>query len=361
MNSFKVDELQTSGTSSGNSSKNESQSIIDEFDSKHNKFENFGGLNEDGPVKPRKLNRCQTSILNPVQGVNQPIHILKNGHTSTNGRPVVVTVATCAFDAILNFYVVSYADSAPFKELVDDSEDMPTSICQLIKLHYCEKEPKLYNTRNEFLQQYYDEEHFVKKISQLQIEINCQSTLDYTFTKMCQNDEFLHSVKQIEVCQKCDTTYTVEFTKYIPVNMKGFNITNIQPFIGNLPKRQNRSKCEYCDIALDTTIQPNTIVLIETDVQMENVTTPSRARLNEVSPVISFNNWQFKLRGVIGLRKSHTTHFFLFMKRKNGNWEKFDDLCPNDRSIPKEAVDISALFYQLEDDTSKGICRSNFV
>lgn len=143
----------SSSHKSDNSDVSTNENTIDEFDEKHDKFENFGGLNEDGPRKPRKLNRCQTSILNPLTGINQPVSILKNGHTSTVGRPVVVTIRTCAFDSILNLFAVAYADTPSFKETVDESETS-NSLSQLIKMMFTEKEHKIYNERNRLLSKF---------------------------------------------------------------------------------------------------------------------------------------------------------------------------------------------------------------
>lgn len=323
---------------------------IDEFDSKHNKFENFGGQNEDWPRRPKKINRCQSSILNPMQGVNRSVSILKNGHTSTTGRPVVVTKRTCAFDSVFNFYVVAYADVPGFKEMIDNQK---SEICNLIKMMFNAKDNKIYNFRNNLLQNFYQDDMFKTKISDRQLEIDCNSTIDYIFGSFCEQDDIFYSIRINKVCNKC------EFIRYVQcsVNMNGFDIMNIQKSIGDVTDYRKNEKCDDCGSVLATLIQPSTMVLLETDLKFANELTskPSKiSKISDISPEITFYGWKFNLKRVICLWEKGG-HFYTFVKRKNERWEKFDDLSPRDRSISQEAIYVAALFYEFEDKSSAGI------
>lgn len=195
-------------------STDDSLSSIDNFDDKFNKYENCNGVNEDGPMKDRKMHRCQTSILNPQRGINQRVPCLQNGHTSTRGNPVKTSWHTCAFDALFQFYAVAYSDNPTFKSMIDKSLE-PNSVCELTRLLFTERECNILNRRNNLLHKLYNDK--VKIITPKQLEIDCFSTVNHTFQKISQDEIELQKTRQLHTCKHCGAE-DIKYYQYVLVH-----------------------------------------------------------------------------------------------------------------------------------------------
>lgn len=180
---------------------NESAQVYD-FDEKFDKYENCDGVNEDGPHKPRKMHRCQSSILNACQGRDTNVPVMKNGHISTIGAPSIVISSTCAFDVLFDFYAVAYCDIPHIKTQIDLNTDAD-SVSTLIRNLFTDKETKLLNQRNILLRKLYDGSEHLKKVTSRQTTINCNSTLNYVFQKMGESEKVFNSACQYYSCHNC--------------------------------------------------------------------------------------------------------------------------------------------------------------
>lgn len=329
-------------------SSDENQSI-DVFDEKFDKYENCDGVNEDGPSKSRKMHRSQSSILNAEQGVNQCVPCLPNGHISTVGVPNISTRGTCTFDAIFQYYAVCYSDIPSTKQKIDRNDG--SNVCELIRLLFTGKEHKILNNRNTLLHKLCIEK--IETVSKRQFGIDCFSTVNYMFQKMSQNDNARHT----RTCDKCGTEdYT--YVPYVPINSIGFDIKNVQAHIRDL-RCQNDVTCEKCNSPIQTKSEFNKVVLMETDVTDESneslYTKFPPCLVNEITNSIELLGWKFNLGGIICHRGGHGTgsHFFLYAKRTNGIWEKYDDIFPKHRCVAMNTpIEVAGLFYTF--DASQG-------
>lgn len=329
------------------------ESNIDEFDSKHDKYENFGGFNKDGNQKNKKLHRSKHSILEPKNIINKTIPILRNGFTSTTGRPLIVTEHTCAFDSIFNFYAVSFVDSELYATEIKESTD---EFCMLVKLLFTGKEKAILNERNKLLKKYYNDKSFVNKISPNIIQINCESTFHYTFNAICMQNNSINSITVRKVCETCE--YTSEYNgvhRYIATDAKVFDLSNIQNSL--LPSiKTSKSTCHRCKKNLTTQYTPNKVIVIDTDnPDFENIAKYSGKSLyvplpempiSAITNQIVYSGILFELRGVI----EHiiaAKHFVLYVKRKDGSWQIYDDLSKKGKKTNENrVVHVAALLYR---------------
>lgn len=338
-------------------------SNIDEFDSKHDKYENFGGLNKDGHQKNKKLHRNRYSILEPKNIINKAIPILPNGFTCTTGRPIIVTAHTCAFDSIFSFYAVSFVDSESCAADIKESSD---EFCMLIKLFFTAKKNTILNERNQILKKYYNSKCFVNQISTKVIEINCESTFHYTFNSICNENSSINSItveKVCEICENIDERESVNQHRYIPTDATVLDLSNLQDSL--LPSRKpSKLLCQQCKKNLTTQYKPNKIIVIDTDnPDFKNIAKYSGKDLHVPLPNISISTITnqiiyadilFELRGIIEHR-IQSKHFVLYVKRKDGSWQIYDDLFAEKpiKTNKNRVVHVAALLYR-----QKGIMSS---
>lgn len=149
--------LEISHEVSDQSSDKSDDESIDPFDGKLNKFEPFGGNNEDDPQKDKKLHRSKTSILGPVRGPNQKVPLLKNGHSSTSGIPKIESKYACGFDSVVFIYAVAYADYPSVGKEINRLAK-PGSFEEVIEGLFVSKETAILNKRNDWLKRLYTDD-----------------------------------------------------------------------------------------------------------------------------------------------------------------------------------------------------------
>lgn len=324
-----------------------SEMSSDEFDEKFNKFENFGGYNEDRPVK--KIHRSKTSILNPQMALSQPIPLLKNGHTSTKSLPKIITSQTCAFDTYFHLFAACYVDIPPFKNLVDESaEDSSDSLSSLIRSLFDAKETETMNKRNALLRKYYDCDPFMKHITTRQVEIKCNSTLHYVFKQMCREQFFLHSLQECSVCTHCQTTYNKILHHYVKLNYHVLDIKSLGKSLKN-SFCNSVGTCDGCSAPLSKEIRLSDIIIIEVDKPNLKEENPYiNARIGEIDTEIELRNSIFSLYAVLCFQLvCDIGHFFTLIKRPNSEWQTYDDLSAKVKSTsPNQVFNIAALVYK---------------
>lgn len=294
--------------------------VCDDFDGKHNKFENWGGQNEDGPRQQKKFNRCKFSILNAAKGSNQYVKMLPNVHVSTKGVPRITALNMCAFDSIYHYYAVGYCDVPSFKARVDinTNED---SICALIIMHFTAKEHVVLNKRNSIIAKFFNQSSKIIECGKSrQIEINCECTLSYIFNEMSNIDQFLYSYHQRDVCLPCDLAFNQNNVKYVSLK-SGFDITNLQPYIQPIPATPIAT-CTNCKGTLERHTKHNQFISVETDMPKSGqlYSVMAEACITDISPEIEFDGYIYTLNGIICYRTGKTGmgHYFLIMRRQMG-------------------------------------------
>lgn len=236
----------------------------------------------------------------------------------------------------------------------------PNSVCELIRLLFTEKECNILNRRNNLLHKLYNDK--VKHFSPRMLEIDCFSTVNHIFQKICQNEVEFNSARQLHICVHCGTE-DIKYHQYVPVVSTQFDIKNVQMFIREIPFR--KVTCKKCNSDVQVEINYNKIIYLETDVidkSIEKRKTPysdtPAVPINQVTSSIELDGWKFNLGGVIGHRGGGYggSHFFLYAKRNNGNWERFDNLHAVDRRVnTNHPVEIIGLFYTFSEEESNNV------
>lgn len=189
----------------------------DSFDEKLDKFENFRGLGDETKKPGKRVKRCASSILNPVNNCKEKIPILSNGYSNPTGTPKIATENTCAFDSVSQIYAASYIDVQRINRYT------PThSFCDLLYTLFNDngKRNAVYIKRNKLLHEYFRDETFMKKIAKNLVYINCECTFDYVFRKICDSNPFLSSLKQIRRCSDCGEIEEGKYLPYVPISVQ---------------------------------------------------------------------------------------------------------------------------------------------
>lgn len=329
----------------------------DEFDFKLNKHENFGGFNEDIPKEPRKLKRCQTSVLNPIKMNCQLLPLVKNGHistmttfTSTKTKKKIVTVNTCAFDAYFQFFACCYVDLPTFqREVTFGSIEVGDPLANLISDFFTTKLKDFYNQRNDVLFNYYTPDIVTKKL----LHVDCATTPSFVFERMCEENRLLCSYKIEYKCESCDLCAQTQFSNYVIVDTANFDIRNVQRHIKQPTiEKKGIVPCELCENQPVGNIITNDVIIIEAYrlIKDSRKTEHSSASIVDTSQEIEFQNITFELCGVICYRNVGIGHFYLYAKRPNSTWQIYDDLAKKPKLAGsndlRATLEIVVLFYK---------------
>lgn len=315
-------------------------------------IETFGGYNEDGPKKDKKLHRSRRTILDPIRCQNQTVPLIKNGHTSTIGIPRIASQYTCGFDSILFIYAVAYADYPSIENDINQSSKSGT-FEELIKLLFVEKENIILNKRNVLLERLYNDTdaNFVKKITDRLIQINCECAFDFLNRKLNEISEMVYSVCEKKNCESCKSIQSQRFLRFIPIIPELFDIHNIQSSIQILTT--TIEECSQCNTALKKERTLNKIIVVDIDnpvpdvIQLrEHMHVPLPLfSIDEVTQKISVDGEDFHLHAVL-CHSEKVSHFYAKVKRPNGNWELYDDLLQSAKIVKTNEIDsMQALFF----------------
>lgn len=348
-------------------------STSDEFDHNLDKHENFGGHNEDMPLKKRKMfHRCKSSILDPLKRSCQLIPLLKNGHSTTKGKKRIVTSNTCAFDSYFHYLATAYVDFPLLKEKIEFAADSDP-LCQLIIALFEAKPNVLYNQRNEVLGTYFNGEPVNPKL----LRIDCETTPHVIFQKMCEENDFLNSYETIYNCKNCDLLVMKIFSRYVTINSINFDIKNVQEHIIQ-PKISTKliPCCDECSEIAFGEIRTGEFIVIEADYIPSNQRSLSKystASIEEISQEVRFHNIKFALCGVIMFRKlGEQGHFYLCVKRPNNEWQMYDDIAAKAQVIRSDGLktqnEVAVLIYKRHsqeqtqlDRCDEALCGEKFT
>lgn len=328
-----------------------SDESYDSFDEKLNKVESWGGYNEDGVKKNKKLHRSKTTILEPIRRPNQKVPLLKNGHVSTSGKPRLSTVNTCLFDAIYSVNAVSYADYPSIEHEINEYAK-PGTFEELIRLLFAAKENVILNKRNILLEHFYaDDSAFARNITKDLIEIDCECAFDYLHRKIFDASQSLYSLRELNVCFPCNNKQNERFLRFMPLAGSSLDLKNLQQSIQ--PLRATRQKCK-CGEPLSKQRKANNVITFDADGGIPDVnrihdvmhTKLPYCSIDELTQTVNVDGKEYHLYAVICYTYS-PKHFYAKVKRPNGNWELYDDLARSVKQVKTHTKDYIQVIHYI--------------
>lgn len=328
----------------------------DSYDEKLNKVETFGGYNEDGVQKDRKLHRSARTILEPTRCANQKVPVLKNGHSSTVGIPRVVTYCTCGFDSVFSIYAVSYVDYPSIEQEINQNAGAET-FEELIKLLFVAKENAILNKRNVLLKKLFADSTFTKQITKRLIEINCECAFDFLNRQLNSISKSMFSLCERKVCESCKYTEVDRYARFVPLDLAPLEGRPIDfRFLQGLikPLQATDQKCK-CGTTLIKKREANKIIVFDADEPLPDLTqtrdtphiTLPSCSIDQIAQRIMMDEQFFNLHAVL-CYSYERKHFYAKVKRLNGNWELYDDLEHQAKIVRSDQEDkTQALFYLL--------------
>lgn len=304
----------------------ESKSTDDSFDGNLEKYENFRNLNEDGKKANKKQKRAASSILNARLPYKRTVSILPNGaHTKKSGK--IVTSRTCSFDSLFFLFVLCYVDLPSFASEIDELNDL---FSRMIRLHAQEtkstaeqrkKEATILQLRNEFLKSIFKNDSQQNDPKKLLI-IDCESTLDFMFCKICEVCPAANSIIKATNCEECLIDQKKSLKPYFPINAPKANPKNIVECLWDRMTYTGES-CKECNFELCSIIRPRKVVVFDIDYSHGNI---PLVQLSAITNQFTYALQEYSLKAIIERTPLCGGHFITHVKRNDGTWETYDDL-----------------------------------
>lgn len=298
--------------------------------------ENWRKKNVDAEkVTHKQTKRCATSILEPSKPFCKHVPILKNGYCYSGSKKVATTITTmtCAFDSIFQVYAAFYTDISMVKAKFDVERADFTSLVKDLFYHDI---GEIYKRRNDLLIEFLPES-VIKMKNNIQ-ELNCEISINPMFLKIAERTSVINSIKEIKSCDVCSTSKN-KFYTFVPLKLDKVNLSQLEDCLV-MPRDTTCS----CGKQYVRKLEYNSIVAFDIERSLEE---QSPVMSYEIQQDIRLNNENYELRAII----SHTPgHFKSNVRRNNGNWETYDDLCPKKSVKFVEPLTPTVLFYSIKDD-----------
>lgn len=334
----------------------ECSSDEDSLDEKLDKFENFRGQNEDGKKAKKKIKRCHNTILEPLKQYNREVPIICNGWTSAKKNRTIVTSKTCSFDSILNFFATCYIDMQKFSEQIETAGD---TFSTFIRLLFNGKDKQICDARNDILYTYYQGTNNITEINKKPkiITIDCETSFDHLFSKICQENEIFSSVTETKYCYYCKNIKQKTFKRFIPMDLTHLGLTrieNLQEYI-QPAIHFSKSNCDICTSRIITKHTPGKVITFEIDLltAQPNETgsdyLPTTAiKVSQIQNTVVYNDKVFQLKGIIerlGGGKEGG-HFITHVNRNDNMWQTYDDMKTRPKTIKSDkSIKAIMIFY----------------
>lgn len=339
------DSSSQSNESTDDYSESESDDCDDPFDENLQKFENFGGLNEDGIVPKRKQKRASSSILNAQRPNKRVISILSNGATtnSSKGVPAIVTSNACSFNSIFHTFAICYVDNKCFSDELNELNDPFSSMMKSAIEKWNEK--SINKARNLLLLEYFAE-RMPRKPGKV-INLNCNTTIDYMFRKICATAECANSIYEVQNCGECLMNFEKKPQPYFPVNLKEIDVQNIAASFPPRIQSSNQNVCTECGVYLQKVISPKSVLIIDVDYSEKG--SRSVTQISNISDNFTYALKSYKLKAIIERLTICGGHFVTHVRRNDQLWETYDDLhtFKPKPAKPSKYVRASLLIYCL--------------
>lgn len=299
----------------------------------------------DEARKPKKKfpKRSINSILNTGDYCAK-IPVLKNGYTSF-GIPTITTRNTCAFDCLFQIFAACYVDVPSMKSIIDNSEG---KFALLVKNAVNIGNMKAtYTDRNLLLLEIYNDKRHLRYVTDKIIEIDCVSSFDEVFRKICATDDIYYSSLEQKYCGSCEAIVSTINREYISIDTQNVNVMSFQTCI-EPSTFFSQATCKACTSHLMIHRKPNDVIFFDIEFTGHFDKSP-RVRLADISPEINYSEKTFALKAVVEHMAGGTGHYVVHIVR-NEVWQTYNDLTPNkvNRPSPTQKVKAVTIVYNIK-------------
>lgn len=313
--------------------------------------------------------RCKSSILNQTCDVAEGVLILQNGNSiaSTKGNASVQN--TCAFDSLAQICACFYTDLPLYKDQIDS---LPNNLfgqlvsqmsSNLSRSAKAGRMKQLYSMRCNILQTSGETSGQTIQFKNSLTVTDSIGNINYTIERSIPT--ILYSYVRSKRCKSCKDVVKLEraFIDLDLDQLRKQGISNLDKCIlmelrNKTRPTRNVGKCLKCSGILEViSTQFNNIVMFDTQTcfnAMNESIEISPCRLADIPQNIAILNNNFRFVAAIEFRGSYNVrrpenlipgHYVCHVKRKNNEFETYDDLNHSKTNAPKSAVNVSALFY----------------
>lgn len=264
--------------------KKENEAIRNELAEYKAKDTIISKLREENEAIRREFTEYKNKSKTELSGDAMVVPLLPNGY-STGAKNAV---ATCAFDTLLSFYAVLFADSPSFRTKINEMSQIGPFF-RLVKASFSNETEEILKNRNTLLKSYYNR----KK----RLPIDCTTTFKDIFDKICSSDEYLHSYTIEYSCKKCNNAIQKK-NSFVRIHAKRFNVTKIQT---SIDQKCSSEKCGKCGVSMKGQGAANDVIVIDAD-------SPDLSKVNEMI-TMNGNKWYPALPNAAIKEISDTVHF----------------------------------------------------
>lgn len=260
---------------------------------------------------------------------------------------------TCGFDSVVSVYGALHIDYSIMRDKIDKST---SKFAGIVKSLFQNKkiDSKIEYARYQFLREISTEKNAIKELKNF-VSFDCKTGISGLFSSMCKdNSDVLSSRERIEKCSSCGNEKRTEspFANFL---YDDFDFEAVQLSI--VPER-----IRVCDACLKKTSviedEFHDVVVIDCEPLLE--CQRKRTTISSIQKQIHLNENEYELLATVQF-EPEPDHFIAHIKRKNNEWETYNDLDQTRaHTNTNEEMFIFLLFYKKKSNGTHA-CACLFV
>lgn len=174
---------------------------------------------------------------------------------------------------------------------------------------------ELYRLRNEMLVSLLPEN--VNNHGSNILSIDCETAVHHMFMRLSSKNMIAQSYSEYRECDGCQFVSPRIMKTFIPTNLNGINLANLQ---GTVIFNKKNKNCTNCSGSGTTKIcrQLNEVVAMDVELNYRENAENVSVDLSSIARELILDNHRYIIKAVI---EYNSRHFVAHIQRSNGQWE----------------------------------------
>lgn len=308
-----------------------------------------------------------SSMLNKPIELLQSVLVLPNGSTTTEGAHRLIVSNTCGFDSFAQIMACIYVDNEIFKSQIDALKEksgfcsiisqMSGSFARLQLQAHVKKVTKLRTTLLMPMSEVSDCKNNIRAIT-------CTGNMNHIIERCCRD---LFSYQRVKECLVCGHEMVskrafvdIDLNLLKKLTLKSVSQCILNELINETRQTRKAGTCEECGGLLDIAkTEFNNIIMLDTqtciDLKTNKQIDIEPCKLDDIPTELQILDTDFDFVGCVAYVGSYSLtstqhassvgHYVAHVRRKNNQFETYDDLKPNKSRSPKTPVNVTILIY----------------